>query len=294
MTTRNIYFIFAFALLSLMACQDVITVDLEQGEPQVVVDAWINNLSTEQSIILQYTQPYFDSTSLAAIEDATVQVISSAGKTVDFTHTGQGVYTWTPATGEIIGDIGEEFDLMIITNETTYSSSTELRPVPVIDSIQQEFRTDEFIAEDGIYTQFFSRDLVGLGDTYWIKTYKDGVYLNKPLELNIAYDASRAPGAEVDNVIFIPPIREGINEIGDENLPVAWEVGQSVRVEIHSISNDAYTFLALAQRQILNGLNTIFAEPLVNTDGNIESSDGTEVLGFFNVAAVSISEKVIE
>jgi len=283
-----------FLILGLHSCQDVISVDLDAGEPLVVVDAWLNNMSAEQKIILQYSQPYFDSISVDNINDATVQIITGSGNTIDFIPQGDGVYTWTPISGATIGPIGNTYNLVINTNETMYTASTTLNPVCEIDSIQQEFLENEPLLEDGIYTQFFARDLEGLGDTYWIKTFKNGMYLGQPLELNIAFDAAFNSGAEVDNIIFIPPIREGVNELDDENIPIAWVPGDIIKVEIHSISNEAFTFLEVARRQILNGLSTIFAEPLVNTDGNIKSSDGKEVLGFFNVAAVSSLEQVIE
>jgi len=276
------YFLSLCILLSICACQDVINVDLDEGESLVVVDAWLNNLSTEQTITLQYSQAYFDSISVDNINDATVQIITGSGNTIDFAPQGEGKYSWTPAAGATIGPIGDTYDLLITANETTYTASTILNPVCPVDSIQQEYLENEPIISDGIYTQFFARDLEGLGNTYWIKTYKNGKYLGQPLELNIAYDAAIDAGADVDNIIFIPPIREGVNELDDENIPLAWNPGEVIKVEIHSISNEAFTFLEVARRQILNGLSTIFAEPLVNTDGNISSSDGKEVLGARN------------
>ncbi len=294
MIKNIIYISFTLFLLCVTACQDVISVELDEGEKLVVVDAWLNNLSTEQRITLQYTQPYFDSISYEGVTGASVQLISSSGNTIEFTDQGQGVYSWTPLAGTSIGSVGEDFQLEINANAINYTANARLNPVCEVDSIQQEFMENMPIIDDGIYTQFFARDLEGIGDTYWIKTYRNGIYLNKPLELNIAYDAAIDAGAEVDNIIFIPPIREATNELSEENLPIPWEQGDIIKVEIHSLSNDAFTFLDVARRQILNGLSTIFAEPLVNTDGNITASDGSDVLGFFNVAAISSLEQVIE
>ena len=49
---------------------------------------------------------------------------------------------------------------------------------------------------------FFARDPFGAGDTYWIKTYKNGSFLNKPQELNIAYDAAFDGGSASDGIVF--------------------------------------------------------------------------------------------
>jgi hypothetical protein len=175
-----------------------------------------------------------------------------------------------------------------------------MNDVPPIDSITQEFREDEFGSPDGIYAQFFARDLIGEGNTYWIKTYKNGVFLNKPLEINLAYDAGFSAGSAVDGLIFIPPIREAINRVPDEdtddNSDVApWAVDDEIKVEIHSISLEAFNFMGTAQRQMINGLNGIFSEPVINTPGNIINTTGSEkILGVFNVAAVSEMTRVIQ
>ena len=66
------------------------------------------------------------------------------------------------------------------------------------------------------YCEFFARDLLGLGNSYWIKSFKNDTFLNRPSEINIAFDASFDAGGEVDNLIFIPPIRDNINPNDDD------------------------------------------------------------------------------
>ncbi len=172
--------------------------------------------------------------------------------------------------------------------------------MPEIDSIVQESRTDELIGPDGIYAELFARDLPGLGNSYWIKTFKNGEFLNKPQELNIAFDGAFDPGAQLDGAIFIGPIREAVNRIPDEDneaddIQVApWNNGDSILVEIHSISNEAFFFLDVARDQMTNGDNTIFALPLANAQGNVFNVSGEEhPLGVFNVAAVSSKGAII-
>ena len=70
--------------------------------------------------------------------------------------------------------------------------------------------------------------------------------------------------------------------------------GDVVRVEIHSISNEAFNFLEVARDQINNGDNGIFSIPLANTRTNITSEEGKAVLGFFNIAAVSSASILVE
>ena len=100
-------------------------------------------------------------------------------------------------------------------------------------------------------------------------------------------------GSGVDGIIFIPPIRELTNRIDDDGLQIPYDEGDTVLVEIHSISNAGFQFLETARDQINNGNNGIFSLPQANTRTNVSSEGGLPVVGFFNVAGVSESSRVI-
>ena len=231
-----------------------------------------------------------------SIDDAKV-VITSGDLVINTQALGDGQYKLDPHD---FGPVGTEYTLSItLANGQRYTSTTRMEDVPVIDSIVSEYREDEVFGPDGYYAQFYSRDLPGLGNTYWIKTYKNGMFLNDPFEINIAYDAAFDAGGMLDNFVFITPIRELINpiltdeQIEDEIAP--YTPGDRIRVEIHSISNAAFDFMEVARDQLQNGSNGIFAAPIANTVGNIESLDTDEVvLGIFNVAKVNSAEITVE
>jgi len=286
--------------LGLINCTDVIVVDIEDVPPQLVVDAWINGRSEAQTIRLTLTQGYFNNTFAPGVTSAEVIVADESGKRFEFAHQGEGNYVWTPGPGESIGDVGSTFFLGIEWNGTTFASQSTLNRVPEIDSIQVEFRTDELGSPDGHYAEFFARDPIGRGDTYWIKSFKNGEFLNKPFELNIAWDGGFSGGSDSDGIIFITPIRETINRVPDpdtdDNSDVPpWMPGDEIRVEIHSITNLAFDFLEIARSQMTNGSNTIFAIPLANTRTNIITLEGEEeALGFFCVSAISELTAIVE
>lgn len=288
-------YIFIIVLSVFMACEDPIDVTLNDADPQLVVDAWIDNQSTQLDIRLSTSLPYFTSEITPGVANATVNITRGDGQLFDFVHMGNGVYRHTLDQGETIGQVGDNFTLDIQYEGDNYTATAELNRVPQIDSITQEFRDDEVFLDDGIYCQFYGRDFDGLGDTYWIKTFKNGEYLNHPFEINIAYDAGFDSGGEVDGLVFIYPIRDLINMVDEDGIPIPYNVGDEIKVEIHSISNDAFAFLEIMRDQLLNSYNTIFAEPLANTQGNIINETGdVEALGMFNISAVSSSEYVIQ
>jgi len=290
------HYISLLALIFLVtACEDPIDVELDNAEPQLVIDAWLDNISNRQVIRVSETLPYFEAAFTPGIENAQVSVTTGSGDVFVFEHESDGNYVLELSQGESIGSVGETYTLSIEIGNERYSSSTSMFRVPNIDSLTQEFRENEAFTDDGIYCQVFARDFDGLGDTYWIKTFKNGQYLNRPFEINLVYDAGFDSGGEVDGFVFIYPIRDLINEVDDDGVPTPYEPGDEIRVELHSISNSAFAFLEIMRDQLQNSSNTIFAEPLANTRGNINHETGDDtVLGVFNVSAVSVAERIIE
>ena len=289
----------AFLIIVGFACEDQINPTLEEAPPIVVVDAWINNLDEPQTIRLTNSQSYFDNTTPPAISGATVSIEDSEGRIYNFLEQTDGSYQWTPAM-ETFGAVGLDFTLTIMIGGTTYTANSSMNRVPVIDSVTFRFEEENFILPDSYFAEFWSRDPIGTGDTYWIKAYKNGQFLNNPDEINIAFDAGFSEGGNVDGLIFIPPIRDGINpfeEDEDDEFLSPYEDGDFVEVEIHSITNDAFIFLNETSLQIdrPGGFAELFATPLSNVPTNIVSSDPSErVAGFFSVSAVESNSSTLD
>lgn len=277
------------------ACEDEIRMELDSTESFLAVDAFLTNVPDTQRIILTLTQPYFSESVPAAI-GAVVRVRdSSNGEVYDFQYNStSGAYEWLPSSTQAhLGEVGNNFTLEIKYEGVTYTATSTMHQVPSLDSITFEYTKSAFFSEDYYVGEFWARDFEGVGDTYWIKTWKNGQYLNKPSEILISYDAGGGVGADVDNVIFIPPIRFGINP-GDEDedgslLPPYLE-GDSVYVELHSITNESYFFLSRVANETNRpgGFGELFSDPLGSIPTNLTPSDeNVRVAGFFNVAAVS-------
>lgn len=290
--TFLVSFIIGFSFLS---CDDQIYPELPTSDPIIAIDAWINNLSEPQVIDVVYTQGYYDNSDYAGISGAQVYVTDNEGLRFDFIETDNGKYVWTPATGETFGTIGNSYELTVETSVTTYTSSSKLSRVPTVDSVTFRHEKNDFVeGEDTYLAQFWSRDPVGPGDTYWIKTYKNEQLLNKPSEINIAYDAGFSAGGNIDGLVFITPIRENINPTdeadGDDMMFLPPYVdNDSIYVEMHSVSNEAYNFLTqvITQTDRPGGFGEFFAKPLSNISTNIFNESGAEdVVGFFCVSAV--------
>ncbi len=276
------------------ACEEEIDVTLREAPPAFVVDAWIDNTMTMQTVLVTRTQAYFDSSTPPPVSGATVTVTDSNGDTINFDETEPGVYSWNPEGGSVaIETIGTTYDLRVEVEGETFIASSQLNRVPVIDSIKFTFKEEQNqFQPEGFYGEFLATDPVGPGDTYWIKAYKNGELQNNPFDLNVAFDAGFNEGGNIDGVVFIQPIQDAVtplNEDLDEIVPFV--PGDSLYVEIHSITNEAFDFLqqVIIQTQRDGGFDEIFAEPLENVSSNIINTNPdseTKVVGFFNVAAI--------
>lgn len=292
----NIVIVIFVVSFSLLSCETVIHPTLESAEPVLVVDAWLTNRSETQVIILSKTQPYFDNSLPKGVKGASITVVDNHNNTFLFEESTSksGYYEWTPATDEVIGYTGDQFQLKITVDGEIFNASSYMGNAPAVDSIT--FKKDKvFGIEDSVYVgEFWAKDPVGFGDTYWIKAYKNGNLLNKPAEMNLAYDASFSSGGEIDGVTFIPPIRQGINaqdvDADDKSLP-PFESGDSINVQLFSISHEAFNYLNEVKTQTdrPGGFQELFANPLANVSTNIVNANtkGSKVVGFFNVSAVT-------
>jgi hypothetical protein len=277
----------------MMACEEIINPTLQPADPVLVVDAWISNVPGPQAVLLSQTQPYFESTVPPPLSGATVSVLDELGHVFVFAEgPTPGRYEWTPSGADTLR-VGGKYTLRVIVGAETFEAASYMGRVPALDSIT--FDRDKNIATGDSITlsEFWATDPIGRNDAYWIRTWKNGVPLLKPSEINIAYDAGLSIGGPADGVIFIPPVRRRINsfdEDEDGGIKSPIEEGDSVYVQIHSVTVAAFTYLneVSIQTNRPGGFAELFATPLANVSTNLFNTNpgGSRVVGFFNVAAV--------
>lgn len=151
--------------LILIACEDVIEVDLDTAAPRLVIDAsidWVKNtLGNEQKIILSTTTGYY-STDFPTVSGANITVTNRSGIVFDFTEvTVIGEYICT----NFEPVIGETYTLSIQLNGETYTATeTLIATVDIEDTVEQNntggFGGDEieikyYYQDDGSQENFY-------------------------------------------------------------------------------------------------------------------------------------------
>ncbi len=296
MNTIKKYFFLACSAMMIFACETEIHPTLEIAEPVFGVDAWINNMPEAQVIVLTKSQTYFDNTLPSGISGAVVKVTDDKGFVYTFLedYRKPGTYVWIPKSNEVLGTVGNSYQLYIQVGGETLKATSKMGRVPVVDSVS--YYTEKRLGSEDVVTfgQFWATDPTGPNDSYWMRTYKNGVLLSKPSEINIAYDAGASSGGLTDGVTFIQPIRQAINsndKDANEKRMNPIVSGDSLNVQIHSITLSAFNHLygVKIQTDRPGGFAELFATPLANVSTNIINTNpqGTKAQGFFNVAAVS-------
>jgi Domain of unknown function (DUF4249) len=290
-------FIGLFAVL-LTACEDVINYQTpSSGNSQIVIDGWINDIEGQnQTIKLSLTQPYFENTAPKPALNATVFVADQDSVLFAFKDLkNDGNYVWIPKNkNDKILKVGKRYGLYVLYNGDEYISASETRRVPKIDSItytddEIPIVTSDTIPKKGYNAEFAARDFKGLDDTYWIKSYRNDTLRNKPNNLVLAWDAAGQQGANFDGFQFALPIRQSIND-----FPFLFQDKDKIKVEIYSITNEAFFYISLVRALSQNG--GLFATPTSNLPSNIQNrkKDGKTPLGFFCTSAVSSLTTIVD
>ena len=285
------------------ACENIIYPELEPSLEQYVVDAWLNDLPGSQKIFLSKSNNYFMSELPKLLSGAEVYLTDEDGNRYDFEESAEG-YVWGDSLSTSFLQVGTSYQLNVSIDGIRFSGTSEMNPVPPVDSITFKYQKEDFSTDEDYYlAEVVATDLVGVGNTYWIKAWKNGVYLNKASEINIAYDAGFSAGGNIDGQVFIQPIQELINpfdtdEVGDALIEPPYSIGDTIYVEILSISESAFYFLNEVKIQTVRsgGFGALFAPPFSNVSTNLMNEDVNSTIhpvGFFNVSAISSLEQVL-
>ena len=282
----------ATPLLFVSSCTDVIQIKLDEGSKLYVVDAFMNDLKTDQTIRVLTSDAYFSNRPAPPVTNATVILKDlTANVQYSFPYTSNGNYVHTYDSTQTMAVVGHQYQLNVTIDGYTYTALTTQKRTAILDSIQAIYNSGDggFGPPKPHYNCFlWARDKVDQNpDYYWIKTSRNDTLFDKPGDLNTAIDGTggEVTNADVDTLNFTPPaIFLGFQD---------YHSGDKCKVEIHSISRETNNFLIQAVTQIQNG--GLFATTPENVRTNISTPDGAKIkaVGWFNMAAVVSKTKVI-
>lgn len=168
---KKIYSILYAALLvfSVTSCEKVIDLKLSNTTPIIVVDGQVSNSVAIGSVVkLSYTNTVKSDNSIVPLTGATVTVQEDNGTVYALPEVGNGVYR----NLSLVGVTGKTYNLTVVTNGITLTSSSKMPVLVNFDSlVVEEF--PNFGKTVKVVTPFYN-DPQGLGNNYNFFMFKNG------------------------------------------------------------------------------------------------------------------------
>jgi len=263
------------AMALLMSCQETVILDIESSEPQVVIEGLITN-SDLNFIKVTKSRSFYDTGEAEKVTNATV-VVSVNAEDIVFIHNPgnnpqlEGVYLPPMGFSPVVGNT---YSMSVIVNGEEYEAEETLLPVTTIDSLTVRLDEDEMLKTDveGRFYEviFYAKEPQDRVDHYLFKYYRNDSIVRDHFE-DIYVSEDKFLGEEIDD------------------LPIAgyYAIGDTVRVEMYSLTRESYVFYSDVFN-LINGDGGMFSPPPANPRNNI-SNDG---LGYFQVSAID-SETIV-
>ncbi|WP_128543789.1 DUF4249 domain-containing protein [Larkinella soli] len=264
----------AVAVLPLGGCEDTISVNLKEGERLVVVEGSITDRPGPYTVRLSTTAPYFSNQPTPRLSGAEVVLSDDRGDREVLTETGPGLYQ----THRLQGRVGGKYALTVRVNGEEYEAQTEIRRVPVIDSLRSGFRKATEARDAGYFLTYFGPEPAGGPDFYRVKIFRNDTLLNDP---------------QLDLFFFSDDHIDGNYLNGLELGAGPFRPGDNARVELHGITEETFRYLRELQKQMRN--DGLFSSPTANVRTNIRNTrpGGKPATGWFGGSAVRTGTLVI-
>lgn len=279
--TAGILFIFVFFSF-MLSCTEIVDIELDSTFTRLVVYGTITTDSVRHEVQLTTTTDYFFSEAPPSIENATVTV--SYGNTslnLESSVERPGIYTFPEA---IKGEPGVQYDLVISNVDVDQDGTTEIYSA---SAVMPGIAPPDSISVQKFISPFFSGYQVAIWSPdppevnyYNFKLWRNSELLNKRLS-----DYTVQPDDFFqDN--YIPGLPIGFLDDDEEDEVVF--PGDTVTLEVNSISEAYYNFITEAQNEIF-GNNPLFSGPPANVSTNLENG----AVGIFTAYAIEKVSKVI-
>ncbi|MFH6996601.1 DUF4249 domain-containing protein [Flavobacterium sp. FlaQc-57] len=267
----------AFTLFSLLfvllflSCDKVVELDLENGDPKIVIDAeiiWEKGTSgNQQSIKITRMAPYYSPTT-PKVSGAQVRVENSDGVVFTFNESEPGLYVCS----NFVPAINMEYKLFVNVDGQTLTATEKLIAVPPVERIDQEFMPD-ISGPDLIVVSFYYKDPADQAN-YYLTDYKSKLS---------AFPEYTSTSDEFVNG----------NEIVEKFSDADLKPGIVLDITHRGVSKNFYNYMNL----ILEVTNSNpFAATPGNIRGNIINTTNADnfVLGYFRVCEANKINYVVK
>jgi hypothetical protein len=241
-------------LLLLCSCEEIIDVNLNNVQPEVVIESYITTENHSFLVKITKSQAFFDQSNVTVVKNASVQLCYLSAKE-KLSEKENGYY----ACSNTKSIPGTSYTLNVVSEGKTYAATVKLPPVVPIDSVYFQpgiFQTDSL----NVVVEF--RDPPQTENYYRLKFYRNGRYaINDYFLVSDAFSNGEKIVAPVYYRYFAP--------------------GDTVVVELLNLDRCTWRYLKGISESIQLGINT-------QAPGNPPTNITGGALGIFGAWGSSI------
>ncbi len=236
-------------MLVLTACEEVITIDLNEENPFVVIEADLQEGIHHFDVYIKQTKSYFQVGTEPLVNNASVEITNASGETQQAATVEPGIYRFE--NYEAI--TGETYELNVKVDEQQFIAKTTVPSKPILDSLNIEFEEASPFQEEGysVYLNFL--DPADEVNYYRILYALNDTFQNTPEDL-ILVDDQLLNGNPVNIPIFVN----------------TFQLDDAVDVDLRNIDQATYNFYATLSEIIINmggGNSAAPGNPITNISG---------------------------
>jgi hypothetical protein len=273
---------FFIALFIFSSCQeDINYVVTSDDDYYVVVEGRITNEYKSHLIRLTRSDTYFSNASAPAADASTISIQAVNGGeeySVSAVDTGVGYYVTEPFEGKI----DEEYKLIFDYQDETYSATSLLDTVGVIDSVVVEYEYITYYNAGYYMVKMYATEPEPTGDYYIANLYLNDTLYNDRISLTTYFNDELINGKYFEGVDMYYLPQEEITQ--DTNY---------IYFELLSISREEYNFMDAFLSET-SGNGSMFSGPSADVPTNVNSIDSDKRgFGFFAASAVVSAEAML-
>lgn len=284
---KKLLIILPLLFLALQSCQDVIDIDLIEGEKRIIINGRITD-SLPVEVNIYVTADYLSTQPNPTVKDAEVELYEDGilVATLVEVDSVSGLYT-----AAFVGSEGKTYQIKVhipeghpyFPNTNWESHPEEMYRVAPIDSSYSKFYKQAPFVEEGYYAFCMFTDPAGKGDNYRFRLWKNDTLFDSQYDLTVFQDEF-FDGKSFNN-----------KELPALQLGGASKIGDTYKLEMSSISYEGFKFIELLSQQTVQ-VGSTFDPPPAPIFGNIVNSDDPNILGlgYFFASKLSFVEVTIQ
>jgi hypothetical protein len=272
-------FILCSLVIAFSSCEKTVHLDMEQTPQRIVIEGYVTDMADHNFVKVTRTKDFYTNGATPRVTDATVMVEDSDGNIFNFIHyagTNEDSAGYYFPETPFAGVVGKTYKLSVIVDGESFSAEDELFRLVPMDKL--EYRVNEEEQEDpedhGRFYEvlLFVKEPKETKDYYLFKCFRNDT-IDYAAENDIYYSDDELIGENIDGV----------------PLPIFYAKGDVARVEVYSMTRDAFVYYRDLQKLLTND-GGLFGTPPANPRSNLSG----DALGFFQVSAIESGEIVIE